>query len=170
MLIFGEDEPDNYTKVTFYINLVLWFIFISWSIASYVAISFRDLILQEKKINVEEIVMNRGEELGFVPNDFLDRLLTFHSVSIILWVIVLVGIILMWRKNLKFAYFFFSGTLFYIGMLIFYLNFSYWKSDTTFFDKIAFLAMNANALMYYFLLRREKSGGSISFFGESQDS
>jgi hypothetical protein len=75
----------------------------------------------------------------------------------------------MWRKDLRFIYFHFGGTLFYLGMLIFYLSFGYYKEDTTFFDKVTFLAMNANAVMYYLLLRREKSGGSLSFFGEEDD-
>jgi hypothetical protein len=167
--IFGIDKPDGYTQATFYLNLIIWTIFFIWSIASYIAISFRHLIFEEKGIPVELIIRSRGTQLGFEDGEFLNRLLTFHSISIVCWIFVFIGIVLLWRKNLNFVYFFFGGTIFYFGMLIFYLNFSYFKDDTTFFDKIIFLALNANALMYYFLLRKESQSGTLSFFGEDEE-
>jgi hypothetical protein len=169
ILIFGEDQPDKYTKVTFYISIVIWLIFFVWSCASYLAISFRQMIMEEKNVPVEKIIIDRGEQLGFEGTEFLDRLLTFHSISIICWISVLVGLVFLWRKDLRFVWFYFGGTVFYLGMMIFYLNYSYFRNDTTFFDKIAFLTLNANALMYYFMLRKEKSGGSLNFFGEEDD-
>jgi hypothetical protein len=164
--LFGEEKPDGYTQVTFYINLVLWAIFFLWSCISYFAISLRTLIEEQKSIPVEGILMNRGIELGFQPNDFLDRLTTFHLISILCWIAVLVGLIFLWRKDLRFVYYYFGGTAIYIGMMLFYLNLSYYTEDTTFFDKISFIAMNAFGVMYYFLLKKEKNGGSLSFFGE----
>jgi hypothetical protein len=167
--VFGNEKPDMYTQASFYMNMIIWFIFFFWSIASYAAITFRQLIFEQKNIPVELIIKARGIKLGFEPTDFLDRLLTFHAISIICWLAVFVGLVLMWRKDLRFVYFHFGGTLFYFGMLIFYLSFGYYKEDTTFFDKVTFLAMNVNAVMYYILLKREKSGGSLSFFGEEDD-
>jgi hypothetical protein len=164
--LFGEEKPDGYTQVTFYINLVLWAIFFLWSCISYFAISLRTLIEEQKSIPVEGILMNRGIELGFQPNDFLNRLTTFHLISIVCWIAVFVGLIFLWRKNLRFVYYYFGGTVIYIGMMLFYLNLSYYTDDTTFFDKISFIAMNAFGIMYYFLLKKEKNGGSLSFFGE----
>jgi hypothetical protein len=164
--LIGEVKPDGYTQATFYLNLAIWIIFFFWSLSSYFAIYFRELIFEQKGIPVELIIKARGQVLGFSEGDFLERLLTFHSISILCWLSVFTGLILLWRKNVKFVYFFFGGTLFYFGMTIFYLNFQYYKEDTTFFDKVSFLAMNANTLMYYFLLRKEIKGGSLSFFGE----
>lgn len=168
-VIFGKDKPDAYTQVTFYLNICLWFILFIWSIISYFVISLRDLIYTEKSIPVETIILERGEQIGFESTDFLDRLLTFHSISIVCWILVFIGLVLMWRKNARFVYFFFGGTMSYIGMVLFYLNSTYFVEDITLFDKIAFLAMNASALLYYFLLKREIQGGTLSFFGEDQD-
>lgn len=168
-LVLGEEKPDAYTQATFYMNLIIWIIFFFWSISSYFAIYFRDLILEQKGIPVELIIKARGEYLGFTEGDFLDRLLTFHSLGIVCWIVVFIGLVLLWRKNEKFVYFFFGGTLFYFFMILFYLNFQYYREDTTFFDKVCFLALNANTLMYYFLLKKEKKGGSLSFFGEDED-
>lgn len=169
LLIFGEIKPDPYTQVTFYITFISWLIFFLWSLISYFAISFKAVIQEQKSIDVAAILKKRGEDLGFEPTDFLDRLLTFHLISIVCWLFVFVGIVLIWRKDKRFIYFFFGGTIFYLGMLLFYLNFAYYKADTTFFDKLLFIAMNLISLMYFFLLRKEENGGSLSFFGEDEE-
>lgn len=168
-VIFGKGKPDAYTQVTFYLNICLWFILFIWSIISYFVISLRDLIYTEKSIPVETIILERGEQIGFESTDFLDRLLTFHSISIVCWILVFIGLVLMWRKNIRFVYFFFGGTMSYLGMVFFYLNSTYFVEDITLFDKIAFLAMNSSTLLYYFLLKREIQGGTLSFFGEDLD-
>lgn len=168
-VVFGKEKPDGYTQATFYLNISIWFILFIWSIISYFVISLRDLIYTEKSIPVETIILERGEQIGFESTDFLDRLLTFHSISIVCWILVFIGLVLLWRKNLRFVYFFFGGTMSYFAMVLFYLNSTYFVEDVTFFDKIAFLAMNASALLYFFLLKREIQGGTLSFFGEDQD-
>lgn len=168
-IIFGKDKPDGYTQATFYLNTLIWFILFIWSVLSYFVITKRALIFTEKGIPVESIIIERGEQIGFASTEFLDRLLTFHAVSIVCWIFVFIGLVLLWRKNLKFIYFFFGGTLFYLGMILFYLNGIYYREDVTTFDKIAFLALNASSLLYYFLLKKEKNGGSLSFFGEDED-
>lgn len=169
IMIFGEEKPDKYTQASFYLGLVIWIIFFIWSFASYLAISFREMILDQKGISVEKIIIERGEQLGFEGTEFLDRLMTFHSISMICWVVVLIGLILLWRKDFRFAWYIFGGTVFYTGMMLFYLNYSYFRDDTTFFDKIALLTFVANAAMYLFMLEKEESGGSLSFFGEEDD-
>jgi hypothetical protein len=165
--IFDSKKPDVYTQVTFYLSITIWSIFFCWSTVSYFAIYFREIIYEQKKISVESIIESRGEVLGFTSGEFLDKLVTYHFISIICWTSVFVGLVLLWRKNIKFVFFFFGGTLLYFGMILFYLNFNYYKEDTTFFDKVIFLALNLNVLMYSFLLQKEKKGGNLSFFGEN---
>jgi hypothetical protein len=167
-VIFGDKIPDKYTQFTFYLNLFFWFTFFIWSFASYMTISSRELIMKEKNIPVEEVIENRAQALGFEGADFLDRLLTIHSIGIITWSIVFVGLALLYRKREIFIYFIVSGTLFYTGMLVFYLSYSYFKEDITLFDKIGLLAILLSSTMYYFLLKKENSGGSINFFEEEE--
>lgn len=168
-LIFGKIFPDAYTQVTFYLSITIWFILFVWSCISYFVIVLRDFIYDQKGIQVETIVNARGEQLGFEAGEFLDRLLTFHLTSILCWLLVLIALVMLWRKNIKFIYFFLGGTLIYLAMILFYLNTLYFREDITFFDKIAFMALNANVLIYYFLLKREVKGGNISFFGEDEE-
>ena len=167
--IFGKTKPDAYTRVTFYMNLIIWITFMFWNVASYFTIASRQLILSQKGIDVAEIITNRGIELGFEDGDFLSRLLTFHGVSIICWGIIFIGLVLLYRKRSAFIYFILGGLIFYVGMSMFYLNFSYFVEDTTTYDKIALLIMITSTVLHSFLMKNERSGGSISLFGEVEE-
>jgi hypothetical protein len=168
-LIFGKQKPDIFTRLTFYINLWIWLTFTVWSIISYISISARDFILQQKGISVANIIEERGVELGFEGDEFLNRLLTFHSISFICWMLVFVGLVLLYRKKVQFIYFVLGATIFYIGMHIFYLSFAYFVEDTTLYDKISLLIIVTGSLIHLYLLKNEKAGGSINFFGEIEE-
>lgn len=168
-IIFGNKEPDNYTKLTFFVVLFYWLIFTVWSLAFYLTISYRQLIMEQKRIPVEQIIEQRGQELGFAPHEFLSRLQTTQSIALICWTSVLLGLILLWRKKSSFIYFIAGGLLFYTGMLMFYMNYNYFKEDITLFDKIGLLICAVMSGMYYLMLKREKDGGSLSFFEEDPD-
>lgn len=164
-LVFGSRKPGIYTRLTFFVNLVCLLIFALWSAISYFAIVYRALFLQEKGVDVEAIIEARGLALGFESGEFIQTLMTFHGVSMICWAFVFVGLILLWRKSGHFAYLFFGGTLFYFGMMVFYVGFDYYLEDTSGFDKVLFLIMNLNTLFYFFFIHRSEDEEKISFFG-----
>ena len=168
-LIFGKTKPDIYTRITFYLNLLIWLAFMLWSIISYITISSRKLINDIKKIPVESIIQERGIELGFSEDTFITRLTTFHAISILCWSVVFIGLILLYRKKKRFIYFILGGTTFYVGMIIFYISFQYFREDMTFTDKVGLLILFLSVLLHAFLMKNERSGGSISFFGEVED-
>jgi hypothetical protein len=168
-LIFGKRVPDIYTRITFYMNSVIWTTFMIWNIISYFTLQSRHLIWQQKGIPIEQIIQRRGSELGFTGDDFISRLLTFHAVSIICWAVVFFGLILLYRKSRRFIYFVLGGLIFYIGMSIFYISFTYFVEDTTAYDKIALLVIIVSSLLHAYLMQNERSGGSIGFFGEPTD-
>ncbi|MDG1148397.1 MAG: hypothetical protein P8N52_08850 [Crocinitomicaceae bacterium] len=168
-VIFGKESPDIYTKITFTCNLFIWATFMLWNSVSYFTITMRSIILEQKGIPVAQIIQKRGLELGFETNTFLPRLLTFHAVAIICWGVVFFGLILLYRKKKQFSYFVLGGVGFYLGMSVFYLNLNYFLSDTTTFDKIALLVLIASITLHAFLMKNERSGGSISFFGEDEE-
>jgi len=168
-LIFGSKKPDIYTLSTFFLNLIIWFIFFLWEILSLIAITSRELIWQKKGVSVEAIVNDRGEQLGFTHGKFIDYLTTVHSIGLICWGIFFIGLILLYRKKESFVYFTVGPLVFFVGMLVFYLNFSYFAEDTTGFDKVALLISLLSLLLHFFLLRSEKLNGRINFFGLDQD-
>lgn len=166
--VFGKKKPDIFTRLTFNINMIIWITFLLWSIISYFALSSRNMIYQFKGIPVESIIMERGHELGFEGEQFISRLLTFNGIAIICWLVVFIGLILLFRKKRQFIYFVLGGTLFYLGMSIFYLSFSFFMEDMTFYDKIALLIIIVSSLIHSFLMKNERTGGTINFFGEEE--
>lgn len=166
---FGTREPDHFTKFTFYLLLFYWFCFFVWSIASYLTISFREFIMSEKKIPVEEIINSRGLALGFPEGYFLDRLLAAHGIGMGCWLVVLVGLILLWRKQETYLWFIILPILFYLGLLLFYMGPTYFTEDVTFFDKSGLVIVLAATLMHFLLLKRERKGGSINLFEEDAE-
>lgn len=167
--IFGKTKPDIYTRVTFFSNLVIWATFFIWHCISYFTITSRTLILRQKGIPVERIIEKRGAQLEFTPGDFLNRLLTFHAISIICWALVFLGLVLLFRKRKQFSYFILGAITFYLGMNVFYLSFTYFMEDTTAYDKIALLVLVASIIFHTYLMKNERLGGSISFFGEANE-
>lgn len=165
-IVFGKRKPDIFTRVTFYINMVLWLSFMLWNIIGYFAISSRDLISEMKGIEVEKIITERGIELGFEPADFVTRLTVVHGVGILCWGAIFFGLVLLYRKRKQFIFFIVGGVLFYVGLNIFYLSFQFFKEDTTGFDKICLLIIVLSTVIHSVLMNNERRGGSISFFGD----
>ncbi|MFT5779340.1 MAG: hypothetical protein ACI837_002297 [Crocinitomicaceae bacterium] len=168
-VVFGKRKPDIYTRIIFYVNGVLTISFLIWNLIGYFAIVSRDQITEMKQVPVEEIIKNRGIELGFGGDDFVSRLITLHGVSFMCWVVVFAGLVLLYRKRQQFIYFILGGVIFYIGMQFFYMSFQYFKEDITAYDKIALLIIIVSSILHSFLMRNERQGGSISFFGEVEE-
>ncbi|MGV3631800.1 MAG: hypothetical protein ACO1O6_11375 [Bacteroidota bacterium] len=165
-LIFGKEKPEMMLRIPVYINLLIWFIFLTWHILSYYAISYREVILAEKKINVEILILNRGSELGFDPSVFLGHLIRFHTIAILCWLVVFTGIVLMWRKHKNFLYFLFIPLGIYLGTMLFYMGTDYFLHDTTFFDKLIFFLLIVNSLFFLVMFRKQQSNPDSNFFEE----
>ena len=137
----------------------------------------RNLIFGKKKPDmytriaffIGTIIENRGLELEFESGDFLNRLQVASAISIILWIVFFAGLVLLYRKKKLFIYFTIVPLALYLGMSIFYLSFNYFAQDTTMFDKIALLVLGLILIMHSYLMGNERKGGSISFFGKSQE-
>lgn len=156
-LIFGKQKPDLYTRIAAYLNLFIWITFFIWHIIGFSAISLREIIYTEKKINVEELIFRRGHELGFRPYQFLNHLLQYHLISIICWGVIFVGIALMWRKKKIFVFLVLGSLLVYLVSLYTNMGLQYFIHDTTLFDKILLSVIFTNSLIYYILLPKSNS-------------
>lgn len=155
--IFGKKKPDGYTQVTFYINSIIWFTFLIWHLLSYFAFSLRDLIFEEKKIDVTTLIYCRGEELGFEARDFLARVLNLHIYSAIAWGIFFIGLVLLWRKSRWAIYTIFIGMAAYYSILILYMSLDFFNQDVTLFDKVLLSFMGFNLLIYFMINRWRKA-------------
>ena len=163
--IFGKENPDTYTQVSFFIGLAIVITFLIWSILGYVVIDGREWIQAEKGLNVQNLIEKRGVELGFEANQFLHKLEMFYAFSIFIWLVILIGLILQWRKIFAFIYVITIAASLYLLYMWFGLGFEYWLDDTTLFDKISFFLLIGHSFLYAFFLKKELSGEEINFFG-----
>lgn len=167
--IFGKKRPDIFTRLTFYTNLFIWFVFLIWSGFGYFAVVSRDWIWQQKGIPVTTIIEQRGIQLGFTDGTFLGKLEFAYLISFLCWGVFFVGLVLLYRKKKLFTYF----TLFPIGIYLIlnglYLSFDHFLEDITWFDKILLLVSVVSLIIMAFMIKSERDGGSMNFFGVDQD-
>ena len=168
-IILGNREPDAYTKITFYTLLTLSGLFLLWNVVGYVALSFQHLIHLHRHVAIDTIFAERGAKLGFSAEEFTDKLSTLFVVSIGCWILILIAIVLLWRKKTMYFPLLMTGALLYIGMLFFYLGYDYFRTDTSVFDKVSLLVILVMSTLHYFLLKKEQAGEGLSFFGEDVD-
>lgn len=156
-LVFGKQKPDGFTRLLFIINISAWFIFTLWNLLSYVSILMTNYIREEKGVSVARLVRKRGEELGFGGNEFLDIVRQFHFLNIFVWLLIFVGIVLLYRKKKVFAFMYFSGFIVHFFLMLFMLGLTYFIEDTSFFDKILYGIMIIPSVVYLVLLKKEKA-------------
>lgn len=167
--LLGKERPDIYTRITFWIALIISLVFLLWNVLGYVAVSSQDWILSEKGIDIGKIIDQRGEQLGFASGEFSSRLSTFYSISAICWIVLISGLFLLYRKRRTYIYMVFGAIAFFFGMIFFYIGFGYFVEDITFMDKVALLILLCFVVVHAFLIRNERQGRSISLFGEDED-
>ena len=164
--LLGTKDPDSYTKVTFYTLLFITGLFLVWNIVGYAALSYQHLIHIHRHVSIDSIFSERAATLGYSAEEFTHRLGVLFTMSIVCWLIILVALVLLWRKNTLYFPIIMSGTLLYLSMLFFYIGYDYFHTDTSLFDKIALLVLCVMSVLHFFMLKKEQSGESLSFFGE----
>jgi hypothetical protein len=155
--VLGEETPDMFTRITFNILLGIWSILISWNILSVIVIKFSEIIEENKGISVNEILIKKGKQLGFEGVNFIGIIENFYILSIFLFLVILIGLILLYRKSNLYAPFFFGGFLFYLISLIFLVGFQFLIEDVSTFDKILLAFMFVLGLIHYTLMIKEKN-------------
>lgn len=137
--------------------MLIWMIFLSWHLISYAVITMRNMIFEEKKIDVETMIFCRGEALGFESENFLEHLLNFHLFSAISWGIIFAGLALLWRKKQFSIYVIGIGTAAYFFLLMLYMGINYFNQDTSLFDKVTLSVFGVNLLLYFILYKKEST-------------
>lgn len=150
--IFGKKSPDLFTKFVVFTNMLIWLCFTAWHLISYFAISLRDLIYEEKKINVQALIFERGIELGFSPYQFLNHIIKYHFISIFAWGFIFIGLALLWRKKRLFSFFIYIGIVSYAAILYIFMGSQYIATDVTLLDKIWVAYLFGSCTLAAFLL------------------
>lgn len=140
-IILGTPTPNLYARIVFFIGMIISFIFETWHLISYFILTSPSYLKQHKDIDVIAIIELRGRELGFGGDTLYTSLKVFHFTSICVWLCVIIGLILLWRQVKWASYIIIGGILLFYFFMFLFLGFTFFKEDTTLFDKITALLL-----------------------------
>ncbi len=149
----GKQKPDSFTRFIFNLNFTGWLLLFGWNTLSFIALSFSDLIKEEKGFSVNAIIRRQGREYGFEGQDFLDNFYVYLELQFIILSVLLVGITLLYRKKKSFAFLFFGAFLFHFASLFYLLGIQYFIEDITLFDKLLYAVMLISGGVSVWVLR-----------------
>ena len=153
--IIGKNKPDGFTRLIFLINLLCWCLLTFWNLLSYIAIQLSDVIEENKKFSVNEIIRKNGRELGFEGQDFLEAISLYYFINIFIWGIVFIGLTMMYRKLKVYPIFFLGGLILHFVIMFYMIGMQYFIEDVSFFDKILYASMIVTGLIHSALMKKE---------------
>lgn len=156
-LLLGRKKPDGFTSVVFTINLIGAVLLSLWNLLSYFVIIMSDFIKQHKGFSVNEIIRRNGRNLGFEGQDFLDTITQFYFINNFVWIAIIFGILLLYRRKKTYIYFYFGGFIVHFLLLIFWIGLQYFIEDVTLFDKLIYAAMIISTLLHAVVFSKNKT-------------
>ncbi|PHR43425.1 MAG: hypothetical protein COA32_16415 [Fluviicola sp.] len=154
-LIFGKKKPDGFTRIIFSINLFSWFLLFMWNMISYFVLLSSDIIKENKGFSVNAIIRRNGQKLGFNGQDFLDAITQFYFLNNFIWIIIFIGLILMYRKKAFYPFLLLGGLAIHFSLMFFTLGLQYFLEDVSFFDKILYAVIIVLTIIHSFLMKKE---------------
>ena len=156
-LILGEHKPDGFTRLMFSFSLFSWLLLAIWNAVSYFVLLTSDIIKENKGFYVNDVIIKNGHNLGFNGNEFLVSITTFYFNSLFIWLFILVGLILMYRKKQVYHFFVLGGLALNFTYMFIVLGFQYFIEDVSFFDKVLYAILTIVTVIHSFLMKKESN-------------
>lgn len=157
--MLGRKRPDGFTRLLFTINLIAWFLLMIWNFLSYVAIQMSDFIKEHKNFSVNAIIRRHGRELGFIEDNgesFLQAVSQFYFINIFIWILVFVGLLLMYRKLKIYPMVLLGSLLIHFILLLIMLGLQYFIESISLFDKFLYAMLVLSVLLHSALMNLER--------------
>lgn len=155
--ILGKKKPDGFTRLIFTINIFSWFLLMIWNLISYAAIQLSDIIKENKGFSVNAIIRKNGRDLGFEGQDFLDVINTYLFANIFIWIIIFIGLALLYRKLKVYPIFLLGGLGIHFLLMFFMLGLQYFIESVSFFDKILYGIIIITTMIHSALMKKEQT-------------
>lgn len=155
--ILGKKKPDGFTRLIFTINIFSWFLLMMWNLISYAAIQLSDIIKENKGFSVNAIIRKNGRDLGFEGQDFLDVINTYLFANIFIWIIIFIGLALLYRKLKVYPIFLLGGLGIHFLLMFFMLGLQYFIESVSFFDKILYGIIIITTMIHSALMKKEQT-------------
>jgi hypothetical protein len=139
-LILGQEKPNFFTRISVTTGFIIWIYLFSWQVLSFIAFMLMGSLKQAKL--VEGSFSRVGQKLYDIPN-ILNRLLIHSFAEFVAFGLVLLGLILIWRKRKLGFVIYVVGNLSILLSTLFILGREYLFSEVSSFDIILILASSA---------------------------
>ncbi len=163
--VLGSTQPDIYTRLAFYINLIITFLFLAWNTVVFIVMQFQDLILKHKTVDLKTLLEKQFSKAHIPTEDILEKMESFNQLQFIIWFTILFSSILLYRKKALFIWFLIAPVLILIFFSIYLFNGQFFQAYFSNFDQVALLILILNSIFYFIKLNRELHGSSTNFFG-----
>ncbi len=161
-----KHRPDNFTRISFYINLIILAYFLFWNLTMLVALNTTQIIETFKHLPASQIIDKRGMQLGFATGEFHPTLNRYYVISSLLFLPIFLSLFLLWKKRRFFYPILLFSLLLQLFLMIILLGITYFMNDIRFSDKILWLVLFANSTIYWALLKKESQSDTFNFFNE----
>ena len=136
-IILGPKVPKNYVQWFYWINTIICTLFLGWHILGFLAVSFRSIIFEKKKIAVDEIITEYAKNSAFTVKEFILSLQLHHALSSFIWIILLFVMVLFWRRKRWIFIYALFALLVYFLQGIFIFGWRFITQELTLFDWIS---------------------------------
>ena len=129
-LILGKEKPNFLTRVSCGVGFVVWIYLISWHLLTFIALFLFDTL---KSSDVIRASFNR---VGgrYIQGDPINHLLVYSVMEIIIYLVMLIGLILIYRKKkIGFLLFVFGGAATFL-VTFFIMGYTYLAEETSLGD------------------------------------
>ena len=133
-LILGDDIPVIYVRYFFYINSIIALIFYIWHLLGGVSVFFRSLIFNQKQIQVDQLISANSQKLGYTFDQLIWALKVHHILSVFIWLVIMVALVMFWRRKQNTIFYLLFLFLFYFLQGIYFFGWDFITKELTPFD------------------------------------
>lgn len=170
--ILGIHHPDDFTRWVFFLTIFGWILLAVWNIIGYFVLISAPIIEKNKGFSVDKILIRNGQNLGFNGADFILIIRHYYFYSIFIWLLILIGIVLIYRKSIWYPLFFLGGFAVHFIYMFMQVGFQYFIEDISLFDKTIYGLMIGMGFIHSFFMKQEintKTSPQMTIKGEESD-
>ena len=159
--LLGKNQPDIFTLLTFRMAFYCSILMVFWNLFSWFAFSYGWTLEESKGIPIGQLIEARAQHFGFTLNNYQSKLTQHFLISTFSWLISLIYVFLLYRKNPFFILVMFVGHSIYLLSAFLLLGYNFFLEDIGWLEKLALLVSHVSGWISWILQRNERRGISI---------
>jgi len=137
IFILGTERPNLLTRLSVFIAFVVWIYFFTWHLISLLSLLLIDNLKQAATVRAAYTKI--GHRYHF--SDTINRLTLYSLIEVTLYGVLLIGLILIWRKKKTGLLIHIVGNLFNLVITFLLMGYSFMINEIPIYDYCIILAM-----------------------------